>query len=58
MVDHSDLIVCVFDGKSGGTKNTIDYAVARGVTVVNAAKPFLPKNKSEDKSAVSDRDLS
>ena len=41
MVDHSARVICVFDGKSGGTKNTLDYAVARGVAVVNAAD-FLP----------------
>ena len=41
MVDHSARVICVFDGKSGGTKNTLDYAVACGVAVVNAAD-FLP----------------
>ena len=27
MVDNSDFVLTWFDGKSGGTKNTIDYAV-------------------------------
>lgn len=30
MVDHSSLLIAAYDGKSGGTKNTIDYALRKG----------------------------
>lgn len=35
MVDNSDFVVTWFDGKSGGTKNTVDYAKRLGRTVIN-----------------------
>lgn len=34
MVDRSSLVIAVFNGESGGTKNTIDYGKACGVKVV------------------------
>ena len=34
MVDHSARVIAAFDGKPGGTKNTIEYAVSHGVFVV------------------------
>lgn len=34
MVDHSALLLAVYDGRPGGTKNTIRYAVSQGVTVM------------------------
>lgn len=33
MVDHSDLVIAVFNGEKGGTKNTIDYASKQGVSI-------------------------
>lgn len=33
MVDRSSLLIAVFNGEQGGTKNTIDYAEARGIEV-------------------------
>lgn len=33
MVDHSALVIAVFNGKKSGTKNTIDYANSVGVPV-------------------------
>ena len=33
MVDQSSRVIAVYDGVSGGTKNTIDYAVRCGVGV-------------------------
>lgn len=33
MVDHSALVIAVFNGEKSGTKNTIDYAQKRGVRV-------------------------
>lgn len=35
MVDNSDFVVTWFDGKTGGTKNTVDYAKRLGRTVIN-----------------------
>ena len=37
MVDHSARVIAVFDGGSGGTKNTIDYARRTDVPVVTIA---------------------
>ena len=34
MVDHSSRLIAVFNGESGGTKNTIDYASKVGVEIV------------------------
>ena len=34
MVDHSSLVIAVFDGRSGGTKNTVQYATSSGVKVI------------------------
>lgn len=33
MVDHSSRVIAVYNGKPSGTKNTIDYAMYRGVPV-------------------------
>ena len=33
MVDHSNLVIAVFNGEKGGTKNTIDYARKQGIEV-------------------------
>ena len=34
MVDRSSLVIAVFNGEAGGTKNTILYAEAQGVKVI------------------------
>jgi len=34
MVKNSSILLAVFDGKSGGTNNTIKYAVKRGLKIV------------------------
>lgn len=36
MVNHSARVIAVFDGEKGGTKNTIDYAIKRGVAVITS----------------------
>lgn len=40
MVDNSDIVIAVYDGKSGGTKFTYDYAVKKGkqVIILNPSK--------------------
>ena len=35
MVDHSSRLISVYNGESGGTRNTIQYAEKRGLEVVN-----------------------
>lgn len=35
MVDHASLLIAVNDGKSGGTRSTIEYAFRRGVSVLD-----------------------
>lgn len=35
MVDNSDIVLTYFDGKSGGTKSTVDYAARKGRQVIN-----------------------
>lgn len=34
MVDRSGLLIAVFDGRAGGTKNTIAYAAAQGLQII------------------------
>ena len=43
MVDNSDYVLTWFDGKSGGTKNTIDYAIKQNRFVFN-----MNENANED----------
>ncbi|MBR7132377.1 MAG: DUF1273 family protein [Clostridia bacterium] len=38
MVDNSDFVLTWYDGKSGGTKNTIDYAARLGRQIFNINK--------------------
>ncbi len=40
MVDHSSLVIAVFDGRAGGTRNTIRYAAARGVEIIQLPNVF------------------
>lgn len=37
MVDHSSRVIAVYNGASGGTRNTMNYASACGVSVVKIA---------------------
>ena len=34
MVDHSSRMIAVYNGSSGGTRNTLEYAAAKGVSIV------------------------
>lgn len=34
MVDHSSLLIAVFDGQSGGTQATVRYAMSRGLELM------------------------
>ena len=33
MVDHAAMLIAVFDGQSGGTRRTVEYAMRRGLPV-------------------------
>jgi len=35
MVDHSNLVIAVYNGQKSGTKNTIDYAETKNICVIN-----------------------
>ena len=35
MVDHASLLIAAFDGSSGGTRYTIEYAMSRGLNIVD-----------------------
>ena len=35
MVDHASLLIAAFDGTPGGTRYTVEYAMSRGVSIVD-----------------------
>ena len=35
MVDRSNLVIAVFNGQKSGTKNTVDYAIKKGININN-----------------------
>ena len=35
MVDHSSLVIAVWNGTASGTGNTVNYAMHTGVKVIN-----------------------
>jgi len=39
MVDHSSLLIAAFDGSIGGTRRTVEYALKRGLNIVDLAIP-------------------
>lgn len=39
MVDHASLLIAAFDGSAGGTRYTVEYAMRRGIPVVDLAIP-------------------
>lgn len=39
MVDHASLLIAAFDGSAGGTRYTVEYAMRRGISVVDLAIP-------------------
>lgn len=52
MVDHSDLVIAVFNGAPGGTKFTIDYAKKQGVKVSFVSNtPEATKTPEQPKQA-------
>ena len=41
MVDHSALVIAVYDGAGGGTRRTLEYALRQGVPFVDI-RPDAP----------------
>jgi hypothetical protein len=37
MVDHASLLIAVFDGSVGGTRYTMEYAMRRGLSILDLA---------------------
>jgi len=35
MVDHAAMLIAAFDGSAGGTRYTVQYALQRGITIVD-----------------------
>ena len=35
MVDHASLLIAAFDGSAGGTRYTVEYALKRGLSIVD-----------------------
>jgi len=35
MVDHASLLIAAFDGSSGGTRYTVEYALNRGLSILD-----------------------
>ena len=62
MVDKADVVVCAFNGKSGGTAYTVDYALKQNKIVIQinpetsevcaglraAAGKFRPRGRESD----------
>ena len=40
MVDHASLLIAAFDGSPGGTRYTVEYAMKRGVAIVDLPIPI------------------
>ena len=39
MVDHAMLLIAAFDGTAGGTRYTVEYALRRGIEIVDVSIP-------------------
>lgn len=39
MVDHASLLIAAFDGSPGGTRYTVEYAMKRGLSIVDLPIP-------------------
>ena len=45
MVDHSNRVIAYYNGAPGGTENTIDYALSKGIEVVSNNPDYRPREK-------------
>ena len=46
MVDHASLLIAAFDGSSGGTRYTVEYAMRRGLDILDLAIPAEEEGES------------
>ncbi|MBR6743250.1 MAG: DUF1273 family protein [Clostridia bacterium] len=50
MVDNSNIVLTYFDGKAGGTRSTINYALKKGKKIINVAEygvgEYFPEENS------------
>ena len=46
MVDNSSRVICYFDGQSGGTANTVKYALSKGRLITNLADYKIPESEN------------
>ena len=46
MVDHASLLIAAFDGSSGGTRYTVEYAMRRGLDILDLAIPAGEEDES------------
>lgn len=51
MIQRADLLIAVFDGKSGGTKNTVLMAHEKGIEI-RILSPFLPEYPLPNKESL------
>lgn len=42
MVDHSSLLIAAFNGTAGGTRYTVEYAMRRGISIVDLPVTATP----------------
>ena len=45
LVDHASLLIAAYDGSAGGTRNTIQYALQRGISVTDIPIPQIVLKK-------------
>lgn len=41
MVDHASLLIAAFDGSAGGTRYTVEYALKRGISILDIDIPWF-----------------
>lgn len=44
MVDHSALVIAVYNGAEGGTKNTIEYAGKKSTKVIHLINNYITED--------------
>ncbi len=49
MVNHSSRLIALYNGAPGGTRDTIDYALSRGIEVITNNPTYEPEKKRERK---------
>lgn len=47
MINHSNRLIAYYNGAPGGTKNSIEYAVSKGIEVITNNPEYKPKEKKQ-----------